>query len=129
MHCFVTFLLLILSKILSSEFQTDSSLMKKYYKIQFLISGNYHENVVLLRRHSGICFGKSFKYSFERVKSFNTFCLLDPTCITDILASQSWVLTNYCPVFLFYSSWKHQKTASFLTFSGAVKMKHWAIKS
>ena len=35
-------------------------------------------------------------------------------------------LTHFNPMFRFYIPWKHQKTFSFLPFSGDIKMEHWA---
>ena len=35
-------------------------------------------------------------------------------------------LTYFSQVLQFYTSWKHQKTKGFLTFSGGVEMEYWA---
>ena len=43
------------------------------------------------------------------------------------LQSQSFIvmkLTHFWPMFLFYTTWKHQETFSFLVFSGGIKCKH-----
>ena len=40
----------------------------------------------------------------------------------------SETLTHFCPVFLFYTPWKSQKTKGFLTFSGGIEMKHIRLK-
>ena len=34
-------------------------------------------------------------------------------------------LSYLCPMFPFYTPWKHQKTRSFKLFSGGVKWEHW----
>ena len=36
-------------------------------------------------------------------------------------------LTHYCPVFLFYTPRKHQKTVGFMMFTEGTKMEHWAV--
>ena len=42
--------------------------------------------------------------------------------------SQNWkqILTNFSPMFHFYSPWKRHKTFGFLTFSGGIEMEHWS---
>ena len=40
--------------------------------------------------------------------------------------SELLLLTQFSPVSHFYTSWKHQKTKGFLTFSGGVEMDYWA---
>ena len=37
---------------------------------------------------------------------------------------QKYFLTHYCSVLPFYNLWKHQKSYSFLMFSGDIKRKH-----
>ena len=34
-------------------------------------------------------------------------------------------LTDFKPMFHFFTSWKHQKTRGFLTFSGGIQMERW----
>ena len=64
-HCFISqsFLLLTLSKFLSSEFLTENSFMKKGYKI------TVSQNSALFTRRSGMYFGKSFKVARTDLKS------------------------------------------------------------
>ena len=39
--------------------------------------------------------------------------------------SSDWKLTNFRPMLPFYTPWKHQKTKSFLVFSGGIKWENW----
>ena len=34
-------------------------------------------------------------------------------------------LTDFWPMFAFYTPWKHQKICGFLVFSGGIKWEHW----
>ena len=48
-------------------------------------------------------------------------CLLKKSLPLKIL------LTHYCPMFSFYTPWKHQKTYSFLKFSEGIRREHWVV--
>ena len=43
----------------------------------------------------------------------------------DFFSLRCGTLTNFKPMFPFYTPWKRQKTRSFLTFSGGIGREHW----
>ena len=49
------------------------------------------------------------------------FSAIAKTIITKVLL----LLTHFQPMFHFFTSWKHQKTSGFLTFSGGFEIQHW----
>ena len=53
---------------------------------------------------------------FQAAKSSVSQCF-------DNLSSEGF-LTNFKPMFHFYTPWKRQKTKDFLTFSGGMEMEH-----
>ena len=56
--------------------------------------------------------------------SLKSFTLLLSYCNAFV---RVWRVTYYCPVFPFYTPWKHKKTVGFLMFSVGIKREHWAV--